>query len=168
MPYTDYFRQTDKLIEHLDGIFIPSINPFIMHNYIGFIAVSSVTVLELAMKKIFIDFSRTKHKILLNFCDKYFEHINGRIKLRNIQEEYLPKFGDKYKTRFEKRLQKLENYEFITNKKSIKASYGNIIEWRHAFVHQGKILENASYDEVKSGYNYGKVIMQCLDDCMHR
>jgi hypothetical protein len=159
---------TDELIAHLDNILSDLDDYFIVSRYTGFLAVSSVTVLELAMKTIFLDFAKVKHKILLTFCENYFSQINGRIKLKTIQDEYISKFGQKYNKRFKDNLQKIENMELQVNRRSIKSSYGNLIEWRHKFVHEGEIASNASYGEVKNGFECGKLIMNCLSESMRR
>lgn len=168
MPYTDHFKLTDDLITHLDPILTTLNDPFIESRYTGFLAVSSVTVLELAMKTIFCEFAAKKHKVLANFCSNYFENINGRIGLDKIKEEYLVKFGQKYHKRFKKALEKLERHHLKTSRSSPKSAYGNLLTWRHAFAHQGNIPANASYSEVKRSFFFGKEIMNCLADCMQR
>ena len=168
MPYSDHFRLTDDLIQHLDPILAGLNDPFIESRYTGFLAVSSVTVLELAMKTIFLDFSTGKHKVLANFCAKHFDHINGRIGLKLIRDDYLARFGSKYQARFEKALEKLERQELKSSGISIKASYGNLLTWRNEFAHQGNIPANASYAEVKRAFGCGKQAMNCLAACMQR
>jgi hypothetical protein len=156
------------LIQHLDPILAGLNNPFIESRYTGFLAVSSVTVLELAMKTIFLDFSTAKHKILANFCAKHFDRINGRIGLDSIKNDYALRFGIKYQTRFSIALEKLERQELKVNKLSIKASYGNLLTWRNEFAHEGNVPSNASYAEVKRAYGCGQQIMHCLATCMNR
>jgi hypothetical protein len=168
MPYADHFKLTDGLIKHLDPVFAALNDPFIESRYTGFLAVSSVTVLELAMKTIFCEFAATKHKVLANFCSNYFENINGRIGLDKIKKDYLPKFGKKYQQRFEKALEKLERHHLKNSHASPKSSYGNLLTWRNEFAHQGTISANASYLEVKRSYSFAKEIMNCLAGCMRR
>lgn len=168
MPYSDHFKLTDDLIVHLDSILSSVSDPFIESRYTGFLAVSSVTVLELAMKTMFCDFASAKHKVLANFCSQYFERINGRIRLKDIKSEYLIKFGAKYQLRFERALDKLERDRLRAAGVSISASYGNLLTCRHTFAHQGQIPSNASYSEVKRGYECGKEVMDCLAICMRR
>jgi hypothetical protein len=168
MPYSDHFRLTDDLIQHLDPILAGLNDPFIESRYMGFLAVSSVTVLELAMKTIFLDFSIAKHKVLANFCAKHFDRVNGRIGLDLIKKDYILRFGIKYQARFGKALDKLERQELTASGTSIKTSYGNLLTWRNEFAHQGKIPATASYAEVKRAYGCGKQIMQCLATCMTR
>ena len=159
---------TDDLITHLDPVLAALNDPFIESRYTGFLAVSSVTVLELAMKTIFFEFASTKHKVLANFCSNYFEYINGRIGLDKIKNDYLAKFGHKYQKRFEKGLDKLEQHHLKTFRSSPKSSYGNLLTWRNDFAHHGVIPANASYSEVKKSYTFGKEIMHCLAGCMRR
>jgi hypothetical protein len=166
MPYSDHFKLTDDLIQHLDPILAGLNDPFIESRYTGFLSVSSVTVLELAMKTIFMDFANVKHKILANFCTKHFDRINGRIGLKLIQEDYLARFGSKYQTRFAKALEKLERQELLASGSSIKASYGNLLTWRNEFAHGGNVPANASYAEVKRAFGCGKQVMNCLATSM--
>ena len=168
MAYSDHFKLTDNLIQHLDPILAGLNNPFIESRYIGFLAVSSVTVLELAMKTIFLDFAEAKHKVLGNFTTAYFDRINGRIGLKQIQNEYVVKFGSKYQVRFHRAIEKLESRELKNTRASIKASYGNLLTWRHGFAHEGTIPATASYAEVKLAFSCGKQVMDCLATCMRR
>ncbi|MBF0105311.1 MAG: hypothetical protein HQM16_08295 [Deltaproteobacteria bacterium] len=139
---------------------------FIVSRYTGFLTISAVTVFELALKTIFCDFATRKNKVLGTFCEKYFEKINGKIKFKDIKENYLPKFGSKYTKRFASKIDKIELFELKKNGISVKASYGNIVTWRHNFAHQGILPDNASYSEAKRGYESGKIIMECLSECM--
>lgn len=168
MAYSDHFKLTDDLIMHLDPVLAALSNPFIESRYTGFLAVSSVTVLELALKNIFCDFASVKHPVLGNFCSQYFDRINGKIGLKPIKEDYLAKFGSKYQKRFQDKIEKLERNYLRTAGASIKASYGNLITWRNSFAHEGIVPANASYLEVKRAYVCGKEIMRCLDECMRR
>ena len=98
--YSDYFKLNDDLIQHLDLVLGSLNDPFIESRYTGFLAVSSVTVLELGLKAIFNDFSKVQHPLLANFCEVHFEKINGRIRLENIIGDYVPRFGPTYLTKF--------------------------------------------------------------------
>ena len=168
MPYSDHFKLTDDLILHLDPILAGLHDPFIESRYTGFLAVSAVTVLELAMKTIFCEFASAKHKVLGNFCAQYFDRINGRIGFDPIKKDYLGKFGKKYQERFERRINQVERHRLQTQGVSIKASYGNLITWRNEFAHEGNVPANASYAEVKRAYECGKEVMHCLAACMRR
>src|SRR5688572_17928151 len=98
--YSDHYKLADDLIAHLDSVLVGINDPFISSRYTGFVAVCSVTVLELALKSILCDFAAAKHKVLGTFCAKHFERINGRISLDTIDGDYLQRFGVKYRTRF--------------------------------------------------------------------
>lgn len=168
MSYSDHFRLTDDLIAHLDPVLANLNDPFIESRYTGFLAVSSVTVLELAMKTILLDFAASKHKVLSNFCTKHFDRINGRIDLNTIQQDYLRRFGSRYETRFLNAMSRIESEALRSAGTSIKSSYGNLLTWRHEFAHQGNVPANASYGEVKRALSCGRQVMDCLAICMRR
>ena len=168
MPYSDHFQLADDYFSHLDTVISSIPDPFIRSRYTGFAAISGVTVYELALKEIFFDFARNKHKVLENFTVSYFDRINGKITEKNIKNEYLPKFGEKYLRRYEKLTQKKEKEVLLSDGRSVKSSYGNVIEWRNEFVHEGRIPANPTYDEVLKSYQYGKHILHCLSQAMIR
>jgi hypothetical protein len=52
--------------------------------------------------------------------------------------------------------------EFLKDKGSIIHSYGNLITWRHEFVHQGTVAANATFDEAVKSYGLGKEVIFVL------
>lgn len=168
MTYTDHFKLADDYIAHLDISIGGIADPFIRSRYVGFVAVSAATVYELAIKDIFMEFSGKKHRILGNFARKYFDRINGQVGRDRIEKTYLPLFGEKYLERFSSKLEKLELDTLKADKVSIKASYSNLLAWRHTFAHEGVIPVNATYDEVKKSYKYGCRLIDCLSESMVR
>jgi hypothetical protein len=168
VPYTDHFRLTDDLIAHLDVVFGALKDPFIESRYTGFLAVSAVTVYELAIKTIFSEFSERKHKVLGNFSNAHFEKLNGRIKIDALKGDHVKRYGDKYVTRFKNKLDKREKVFLKAHGASACASYGNVITWRHSFAHTGIIPTTATYLEVKTAYQHGKEIIHCLAESMRR
>lgn len=166
MIYSDHFVLADDYITHLDAVILGISDPFIKSRYAGFLSVSAVTVYELAIKTIFIDFAKKKHSTFGTFVNSHFTRINGRIKLENIKNEYVPRFGDKYLTRFKTKLDKKEKEVLKSAGASIKSSYSNIITWRNDFAHAGQIPVTATYDEVKKAYAMGKIVIDCLAESM--
>lgn len=64
MNYQQHYRLADDMIDHLN-IVINGINdPFISSRYVGFVTIAAVTVFELALKDIFINFAVKKIKYL--------------------------------------------------------------------------------------------------------
>jgi hypothetical protein len=108
MPYADHFKLTDDLIAHLNPVVTSLSDPFLVSRYTGFVAVAAVTVYELAVKEIFCSFGESKHIVLGNFTRIYFDRINGRIKYKNLHEDYIFFFGEKYVNRFKKTVAKRE------------------------------------------------------------
>jgi RiboL-PSP-HEPN len=168
MPYTQHFQLADDYLNHLDQVINGIADPFIKTRYTGFLAVTSVTVYELAIKDIFIDFAKNKHKVLGSFTSAYFDRINGRIKVDVIQKDYVTKFGEKYVKRFKKRLERREKEVLQAEGASMRGAYANLITWRNDFAHEGRIPLNATYEEVKKSYQLGKHVIDCLAGCMTR
>lgn len=168
MPYQDSFQHADDVIKHLNTI-VPSItDPLLVAKYVGFITISAVTVYEMAIKEIFIQFASKKNKVLGNLVAANFERINGRIKLKNISDDYLFKFGDRYAKRFRRQLDRCEKAYLKSNHRDVKSSYNNLIIWRNDFVHQGRISSQQTYNEVVQSYGDGKEVIHCLARCMTR
>lgn len=166
MTYLTHFQLADDVITHLDSVVGSIADPFIQSRYIGFVAIASATVYELAIKDIFCGFSEKKHKVLGSFVNSYFERINGRIKTRIIKQDYIPRFGDKYLKKFKRNIDKKEK-EYLRNQGvSILSSYNNVIEWRNQFAHEGQIPSTVTYAEITKAYKTGKAVIECLAESM--
>lgn len=168
MPYVNHFRHADDVIVHLDTV-VPAIaDPLLVAKYSGFVAVAAVTVYELAIKEIFCEFGRRKHKILGNFTESYFDRINGRISLKIIKEEYCQRFGDAYVTKFKKRLDADAKQYLLAHHRDARSSYGNLVVWRNDFAHEGRAPATATYNEVVQAYEDGKLVVHALAASMVR
>ncbi len=168
MTYTDHYRLADDVIRHLDPIVSGITDPFLTSRYSGFVAVAAVTVYELAIKDIFIEFAEKKHKVLAEFTRSYFDRINGKIKVTVLQDEYVSRFGVKYVQRFKKKLALAEKTSLQINRVSIRSSYGNVITWRNQFAHEGQMATTVTYPEVIKSYQAGKEVIRCLAETMYR
>nr|WP_207787638.1 HEPN domain-containing protein [Candidatus Thiosymbion oneisti] len=141
-------------------------NPLLKAKYVGFVSVAAVTVYELAIKEILIEFARRKHQVFGHFMEAHLDRINGRIRLKTIKEEHISRFGAKYETRFQQRLdEKTEKY-LRDNHRHIQNSYTNLILWRNNFSRTGKINTTATYAEAVRAYEDGKEVIHCLASCM--
>lgn len=168
MAYDDHFRLTDDLIAHLDGVVGSIKDPFIQSRYVGFLAMSATTVYELAVREIFIEFSDKKHRVFGAYAASHFQHLNGRIRTKDLRELHIPRFGEKYTKRYEREVEKAEKTGLRSSGISIISAYNNLIVWRNQFTHQGKIPTTPTYDEVKRSYGAGKEIIHCLARVMQR
>ena len=168
MSYQKRFDLADQYVAHLDKVFDEIDDPFIESRYIGFVAVSAVTVYELAIKDIFISFSTRKHRVFGEFTSKYFERLNGRVSNRQILHEHLPRFGEKYVRRFRRKRDNKEREIFRSQRISLMSSYGNIITWRNKFAHEGILPNTPTFAEIRDSYYCGKHIIHCLAETMVR
>lgn len=167
MSYQVHYKITDDIIAHLDPIIKGISDSFISSRYVGLIATAAITSYELAIKSIFIRFAGDKHIVLKSFVESYFGRLNGRIKTSDVKG-IINKFGQKYGTRFDKKIDIAERQSLITKRESIISCYNNIIEWRHKFVHEGIIPVTATYNEAVKSYYIGKELIRCIDETMHR
>jgi hypothetical protein len=168
MPYTDHFKLADDYLVHMDLVIATIDDPFIKSRYVGFITVSAVTVFELAIKEIFIEFAKKKHPVLGSFTLAYFDRINGRIKRDVLRDDYVKKFGEKYVRRFVRKIEQKEKNILAVEGASVKQAYANVITWRNDFAHEGNLKVVATYEEVKKSYALGKHVIHCLAETMVR
>lgn len=168
MSHTAHFTATDAVMTHLQGVVNTVVDPVLLGQYTGFAAVSAVTVYELAISTIFMEFADKKHTVFGSVVRAQFDRINGRIKLKNIRDEYLSAFGEKYLKRFNRLLAKEEKQQLAASGVSISSSYGNLIVWRHEFAHEGRVPTNATFAEVARAYSAGKHVLSCLATAMVR
>ena len=164
MLYTDRFKNIDDFLKHLDPLMNKIDDPLIQSRYLGFITTFAVTGYELAIKDIFFEFSDKKHKVLGAFVRAQFERMNGRIRKENLRDD-ISKFGEEYRKKFDEYLESKDNQLLHLGRGSPISSYGNIIAWRHQFVHGGA-MSNTTYVELKKSYNLGKEVIHCLDGAM--
>ena len=109
MGYEDRFIPADDLIAHLDTVFTGVADPLLQSKYVGFLSVSAVTVYELAIKDILINFSQKKHNVFGSFTAETCARLNGRIKKDDLEKDFIKKFGVKYLSRFRKILEEEES-----------------------------------------------------------
>jgi hypothetical protein len=152
--------EPEEVEEPLDPLHLP--------RYSGFVSVAAVTVYELAIKEIFFSFADRKHKILGEVVKHQFERINGRIKYRELKEEYLPRFGEKYQAKFIKKKNALEAFHLRHDRLSVVTCYNNVVEWRNSFAHEGRLPTHVTYEEAKRSYSFGKKLIDCLATTMVR
>jgi RiboL-PSP-HEPN len=168
MPYTSHFSIADDMITHLSSIVGVTSDPFMSSRYVGFVAVSAVTVYELALKEIFIEFAQKKHIVFGTYTKNHFDRINGRIRLNQIKDDYIKKFGQKYLIRYNKKINEIEAHILRTQRISVIASYENLITWRNEFAHEGQIPRNVTFNEVVISYYLGKELIRCVSEAMIR
>jgi hypothetical protein len=98
------FVPADQCIAHLRTV-VPGLTDIDLRSqYVGFAAVSAVTVFEIAVKQMFCEFASKKHAVFGSFAEAHFERLNGRIGLKDLRREHVARFGARCAKRFEKLL----------------------------------------------------------------
>lgn len=168
MPFEDRFSLADDYLNHIDAIIVGLPDDFIRSRYLGFLAVSAVTAYELAIKDIIYRFSDEKHRALGELARSKFERLNGQIKLVDLRKRHIASFGQKYCDRFDREIKSAERAALSAHAGSVKSSYGNLITWRHNFVHEGTWPNTATYGDLKTAYDHGKELIRCIDRALRR
>lgn len=162
------FIQPDLILGHLDGLIGSVTDDFIKSRYTGFVAVTAVTAYEVNIRAKLIDFCAAKHKVFGVFSESIFEKTNARVSLDQLRKEYLDRFGEKYLKRFKKKLDALELASLKAGTGSVKNSYYNIVQWRHDFVHDGKLPDYANYADARQAYDTGKIVINAFFESLNR
>ena len=165
MRYSDFYKSTDELIAHLQPL-ISSYDESTKTKYTGFLAVSAVTVYELAIKDVFVNFAKKKNRAFGSYVEHAFKRINGRIRINNLTD-YAKQFGIKYSNKFKKNIDK-EDLIIIKLRRGydLKNSYDNLLQCRHDFVHKNQV--QLTFDNVVDYYIVGKTVIDCLYKAMQR
>lgn len=168
MSYSNHFTLVDDFLMHLDSLMTNIQDPFIQNRYLGFIVTAAVTAYELAIKEIFFEFSDRKHRLLGSVARHRFDRMNGQISLSDLKNKHVKMFGDKYVDKFKRKLDEVEQESLRNRKGSPQSSYGNILVWRHNFVHRGEFPNTTNYPEIRKSYELGKQVIVCLHAAMRR
>lgn len=168
MNFEDRFTLSDSFLAHIDPMMGGMADDMVRSRYLGFLAVAAVTAYELALKDIFYRFSDQKHSVLGQLARSKFDRLNGQIKLADVKDRHIACFGKKYVERFSRELDIEERLALTAKEGSIKSSYGNIVIWRHNFVHEGTWPNTATYGDLRKAYQHGKRLIRCVDRAMTR
>lgn len=168
MSYKSHFQLADQYIQHTTQIVSGITLPWLQQRYVGFVAITGVTAYELAIKEILVEFAKRKHNVFGVVVENLYQRINGRISLDDLRNLHISRFGDRYLKRFKKQLDDEEVAILRSKKRSIKSSYGNLITWRHSFIHAGQIPGQVNYTEAVKAYEAGKSVIEVLARSMVR
>lgn len=161
MPYAVNFQHADDLITDIEAQ-QSSTNALLQAKYSGVVSVLASSVYECAIKDILLEFARSRDTIFYNYVNTSFSKLNARIKLANLKDDYLNKFGVHYKANFIDLLNNEEDKALRDTGASITQSYSNLIQWRHDFVHAARCPAYASLEEAIASYKRGKVVVECF------
>jgi len=168
LPYEPHFAQGDSNIAYLDGIRSSETDWQKLQQLSGYLAVTAAVTYEASVKDIIYDFCDKKNKILSHIGRKEFNKISSRIKIADIKKNYLKFFGDKYEARFKRKMIQANKDHLQNFGRTASASYGSLLVARDSFAHTGKIESQATYEELRSWYEDGKVIIRTFQESLRR
>lgn len=164
MPFRKSFLLADELVKHLTTLAATEKDLQVLAVYSGFVSVSAVTVFELALRGVFIRFATQRDPAFGAFMEASLARVNGRIRLADIQDQYLKRLGGRSSARFARLIDRAELLSLRKSGRSVKSSYSNLLTWRHEFAHQGRPPSTTTFSEACDSYELGKVVI----DCLHR
>jgi hypothetical protein len=166
MLYLEHLNSFNDLIKNLTDHTMSLSDPLLRSKYTGFLTISSVTLYELAIKSIILSFTKKRDHVFNNYAEQAFKRLNAKIKLQNLRDDYLKRFGGQYLTKFNSILISKEKEHLLLDKQSITNSYSNIIQWRHDFTHEGKPPLYASFTEVINSFEVGKHVIHSFSQAL--
>lgn len=113
-------------------------------------------------------FQKKKHKVFGEYARSNFRRINGKIGIDTLKNDYVKKFGEKYFKKFNALLKQESDKLLLEQRRDLVNSYKNIITWRNEYAHASRFPTNATFSEVISAYEDGKIVIECLSKAMHR
>ena len=166
MAYTARFGSVDLLISQLKPLVQPGIDPLVLSSWAGLVAVKAVTAYELAIKDIFEDFARGKHKVFGTFVKASYKKLNGRITYGDVKDGLVKTYGDKYSKKLVQKKEAKSAAVLVSDRVDLVRTYDNLIECRHQLVHAGAFT--LSFDEAVRSYQIGKKLIEVFDETMKR
>ena len=166
MAYTSRFASVDLLISQLQPLVQPGTEPLVLSSWAGLVAVKAVTAYELAIKDIFEEFARGKHKVFGTFVKSTYSRLNGRIVYKDVKDGLLKPYGDKYSQKLVKKKDAKTAEVLASEGVDLVTTYNNLIECRHQLVHAGTF--NMAFDEAVRSYQIGKKLIEVFDETMKR
>ena len=157
------FSDSDLFIKYIKDTANSTDDDFITSRYVGFIAVSAVTIYEINVKQLLKEFANKTHPMLGNFASIAFDKLNAR-NCRDDIEKYLKHFGEEYSNRFKIMIDDKEDE--LVKVGSVKGSYASLLTWRHQFVHDGTLPNQATFNESLKAYELGKEVIVVLQQTL--
>lgn len=162
------FQQSDRILAQLDQVVANEQDDYIKSQYTGFVAVCAVTAFETNVREKLIEFCTKKHKVFGHYSESIFDKMNARVKLDHLRDDYLARFGTRYLNKFKKKLKAEDEASIAGQQGSVKSAYSNLVVWRHAFVHDGVLPQNATYQEARAAYELSKKVIDVFCDSLSR
>lgn len=166
MAYTSRFGSVDLLISQLQPLVQPGTDSLVLSSWAGLVAVKAVTAYELAIKDIFEDFAKGKHKVFGTFVKSTYSRLNGRIKYKDVKDGLVKPYGEKYSRKLVQKKDVKASEILATDGVDLIITYDNLIECRHQLVHAGTF--NMAFDEAVRSYQIGKKLIEVIDETMTR
>ena len=130
-------------------------------NLVGSLCVMLVGHWEEYARSCLSIFSTSRHPVFASYISKPLDRMNARIKVAQIKEDFINRFGGNYRMRLDRLVARSDALTLAKFKIPSSQAYVNIIEWRHTFVHSRKSFPPVSIDDVRQSFLSGSGILRC-------
>ncbi|QYO64986.1 HEPN domain-containing protein [Leptolyngbya sp. 7M] len=161
-----HFARIDALVKEI-GQFVPNNTANAVQfraDLAGLLVVTISATYESCVKDTLFEFANRHHTSFGEYTLRRYKRLNSQIKLNDLNN-YCRIFDDavykKYRTLLTKRSRKIS--ERIG--KDIQKSYEQILNWRHAFAHQG--ARNTTIEEAVCTHKLAKRVLYTFDEAFN-
>jgi RiboL-PSP-HEPN len=106
----------------------------------GLLSVAFCAAIESALKNILIEFGAKQHPLVAEWSKARFEKLNGKIKIKEICDEYLIHYGSERVAEFKKSLTLASKEKYSIEYDQFCSEYSQLMIWRHEFAHAGNVI----------------------------
>ena len=143
--------------------------PRMVRHYLGLMCVSCGAAIELQVKSILSEFSRTKSPELLVVYEANFEKRTGNLTISGLKDRHAAFFGKQFQTKLSKVIATLGNVQnFDPNNglpKSITGRHDMLLLWRHKYAHGAYdgIGTDCTNENILECFEASKEVMRCFN-----
>jgi hypothetical protein len=160
--YNKFFEQAQELTSKLQNIesSVIETDRELSSDFAGFTAIFYCSMVENAAREIFCDFGRSCHHALLHWISQETERMNSKISIDDLRS-FCGRFGKSYSEAFTEYIKEEEEKLSGTSHVPLRASYKNLLLWRHAYAHSGE--KKATLRDVAQTLSACRHVIYALD-----
>lgn len=154
--------RVDQLLEEFD-LRLPAESPRnadFRADLAGLLVVLIAATYENCVKDILVRFAESKHVDFGGYASRSYEKINSRIRIGDLKK-YARNFDPDIENVFVRSISKKKSDIFARTGIDIVKCYDQLLDWRHAFAHQGARI--VSLEEAARFHRYARRVMIAFD-----
>lgn len=130
----------------------------------GLLVVLIAATYESCVKESLITFAVSKNEAFGEYTGNKYSKLNSKIQISDLYN-YIKTFNLSAYPKFKRSLEKRQSYLNRKNGRDFQNDYKKILDWRHAFAHQG--LRNTTIEEAFETHNFAKHVLYCFEEALN-